>query len=626
MERYICIHGHFYQPARENPWLESIEPQESAQPYHDWNEKITAECYAPNAAARILGRPGQISKTVNNYAKLSFNFGPTLLSWLEKKRPNVYRKILEADRESQTLFSGHGSALAQVYNHIIMPLANRPDKYTQVLWGMRDFQDRFGRMPEGMWLPETAVDLETLEILAELGVKFTILSPHQARQMRKISEQNWSEVVNGEIDTKRAYRCELSSGQKIDIFFYNASISHAVAFEHLLNSGEGFAKRLISAFSDSVRCPQLVNVATDGETYGHHHRFGEMALAYALDYIESNSLARITNYGEYLEKNPAAYEVEIKENTSWSCVHGVERWQKDCGCNSGAHPGWNQKWRKPLRQALDWLRGRLTALYENKTKEFLRDPWGARNEYIEVVLDRSPENVERFLSQRAVGRLNQKEKTTALKLLEIQRQAMLMYSSCGWFSDDISGIESAQILRHAGRAIELAEEVGGPQLERQFLETLKLADSNIGKQINGARIYQESVKSAAVDLKRVCAHYAITSLFKKCSEQQKIHCCLINREEYDRAESEQSKLAIGQVQITSEITWETARFCFGAAQLGRDNIICGVSQYTGLEEYNKLKAQATRLFHKGNLSGVCRILEEYFRKLPYSLESLLPEE
>src|SRR4051812_11179720 len=277
--RHICIHGHFYQPPRENPWLEAVETQDSASPYHDWNERITAECYGPNASARILDENDRILKIVNNYASISFNFGPTLLSWLESRSPDTYAAIIDADRISRARFSGHGSALAQAYNHIILPLANARDKRTQVRWGLCDFEWRFGRKPEGMWLPETAVDVDSLEALAAEGIAFTILEPHQAKRVRKIGEKAWSETG---MDPTMPYRCTLPSGRTIAIFFYDGPISRAVAFENLLARGENLAHRVIGAFADTRKHAQVVNIATDGETYGHHHRYGDMALAYAL--------------------------------------------------------------------------------------------------------------------------------------------------------------------------------------------------------------------------------------------------------------------------------------------------------------------------------------------------------
>ncbi|HKG22327.1 MAG TPA: DUF3536 domain-containing protein, partial [Blastocatellia bacterium] len=364
MSRHICIHGHFYQPPRENPWLEEVELQDSSFPYHDWNQRITAECYAPNAASRILDKSGRLTDIVNNYSKISFNFGPTLLSWMERHAPAVHRTILDADGESRESFSGHGSALAQVYNHVIMPLASPRDKRTQVVWGIRDFEYRFGRKPEGMWLAETAVDIETLETLAQNGIRFTILAPRQAARVRSPGKR-WRDVSGGRVDPKQPYRYNLPSGKSIDLFFYDGPISQDVAFNNLLASGERFAGRLLRAFTGTHGQNQLVHIATDGETYGHHHRHGDMALAYCIRHIESNNLAKVTVYGEYLEKFPPAQEVEILENTSWSCAHGVERWRQNCGCSTGRE-GWTQAWRSPLRQALDWLRDGLEAVYERE--------------------------------------------------------------------------------------------------------------------------------------------------------------------------------------------------------------------------------------------------------------------
>ncbi|MCF8107052.1 MAG: DUF3536 domain-containing protein, partial [Desulfohalobiaceae bacterium] len=456
MQRYICVHGHFYQPPRENPWLEEVELQESASPFHDWNERISAECYGPNTASRILDQDRRIVDIVNNYAKISFNFGPTLLSWMEKHQPEIHDQIVEADALSQEHFSGHGAAMAQVYNHMIMPLASTRDKYTQVIWGIEDFRHRFNRFPEGMWLPETAVNTESLEIMAELGIVFTVLSPYQAKRVKPLDEEDWEEVSGGSIDPTRAYICRLPSGRSINLFFYDGFISQDIAFGGLLESGEDFAARLNNAFSDERDWPQLVHVATDGETYGHHHRLGDMALAYCLFHLEENELARITIYGEYLELHPPQWEAQIEENTSWSCAHGVERWRDDCGCHSGMRPRWNQGWRKPLRQAVDFLSTSLDPLFEKEAGPILSDPWQARDDYIQVLLDRSPESMESFLSGHSKGELKPDEKRKALKLLEMQRHTMLSSTSCGWFFDEISGIETTQVMRYAARALQLA--------------------------------------------------------------------------------------------------------------------------------------------------------------------------
>src|SRR6201998_1032321 len=401
--RYLCIHGHFYQPPRENPFLEAIELQDSAYPYHDWNERVSAECYAPNATSRILDGEQRIVELVNNYARISFNFGPTLLSWIEQKAPKVYEALREADNSSRERCSGHGSALAQAYNHMIMPLANCRDKVTQVKWGLRDFEYRFGRMPEGMWLPETAVDAETLDVLAANGIKFTVLAPRQAKRIRKRGSRSWQDVSGDRVDPSRAYLAQLPSKRTITVFFYDGPISQGVAFERLLDNGQRFADRLMSGFSDARTWPQLVHIATDGESYGHHHRFGEMALSYALHHIETNKLAQLTNYGEFLKRHPADHFADIVNNSSWSCVHGVERWRSNCGCNSGGHAGWNQEWRAPLRAALDWLRDELPPVFEKEAAALLRDPWAARNDYADVILNRADENVASFLGKHAIG-------------------------------------------------------------------------------------------------------------------------------------------------------------------------------------------------------------------------------
>ena len=454
MKKYICVHGHFYQPPRENPWLETVELQDSAYPYHDWNERIAAECYAPNAHSRCLNAGNRIEHIVNNYSRISFNFGPTLLSWMREKAPDIYAAIQHADQESQLRFSGHGSAMAQCYSHLIMPLANARDKQTQVAWGLRDFEARFGRSPEGMWLPECAVDLESLEALAQFGIQFTILSPFQASRVRPLKDAEWQDVNGGKLDPSMAYRVQLPSGRSIAVFFYDAPIAQAVAFERLLTDGGRLAERLLGACNGNRTWDQLVHVATDGESYGHHFRYGDMALAFALKTIESNTDVRLTVYGEFLESHPPTHEVELHQASAWSCPHGVGRWRRDCGCNTGGHAGWNQAWREPLRNAMDWLRDELASRYEKHAEALFKNPWAARDDYINVILDRSPENQRRFFSRHAAHELNEQEQITALRMLEAQRHALLMYTSCGWFFDELSGIETVQVIQYAARAVQ----------------------------------------------------------------------------------------------------------------------------------------------------------------------------
>lgn len=626
MNRYICIHGHFYQPPRENPWLEAIELQDATYPYHDWNERITAECYATNATSRILDERGRIAQIVNNYGRINFNFGPTLLAWLEEKAPDIYAAVLEADRESRKHFSGHGSAIAQMYNHLIMPLANSRDKRTQVIWGIKDFEHRFGRKPEGMWLSETAVDLETLDILTEQKIQFTILAPHQASRVRRIGSPQWEEVNGGSIDPKRPYLCRLPSGRTITLFFYEGPISQEIAFGGLLKSGEAFAKRLLGAFAEQSDVPQLVHVACDGETFGHHHRFGEMALSYALHYIESNNLARVTNYGEYLEKHPPAHEVEIVESTSWSCVHGVERWRSNCGCNTGGHPEWHQTWRAPLREALDWLRDALETPYEREALHFVKDPWAARNEYIKVVLNRSEGGLQTFFNRQRLQRLDEAEKTTFLKLLELQRYAMLMYTSCGWFFDDVSRIETIQIMQYAGRALQLAQELFGSSKESAFLERLEKAQSNVSGHKNGRIVYEKFVKPAMVSLKEVGAHYAISSLFNEYDEEASLFCYTVKREDYRSSETGKAKLAIGRGTFVSDLTKESQTLCFGVLYMGNHSLNCGVREYKGTRLYQTLAREIFETFTQADFPMTLRLMDKHFGASNYSLKSLFRDE
>ncbi len=626
MDRYICIHCHFYQPPRENPWLEAVELQDSAYPYHDWNERICAECYAPNSASRILDPASRIVQIVNNYRHISFNFGPTLLSWLEEKAPDIYEKIVGADRESRSRFSGHGSAVAQAYNHMILPLSTRRDRETQVLWGIRDFQQRFGRDPEGMWLPEAAADVETLEVLAELGIKFTMLAPHQAKQARKLNRGVWRNVEGAKIDPTQAYLCRLPSGRSINLFFYDGPISRAVAFEGLLSSGERFAQRLLSGFNESRKWPQLMHIATDGETYGHHHRHGDMALAYALHYIESNHLAKITNYGEYLEKHPPKVEVEIIDNSSWSCAHGVERWRSDCGCNSGGRPGWNQQWRAPLRAALDWLRDSLIAPYEQKARELLNEPWAARDEYIQVVLDRSPERLWRFFEKHASHPLSQEETVTVLRLLEMQRHLMLMYTSCGWFFDELSGIETVQVIFYAGRALQLAEMLFGDHTEEQFLNRLAQAHSNLPENGNGADIYRRWVKPAMVNLLGVGAHYAISSMFNDYEPEDSIYCYDVHRDDYHLDASGRARLGVGRVRIRSQITRDEQEISFGVLHFGDHNVNAGVRDFQGEQKYREMLYAVEEAFVRADLPATLRAIDRHFPGSSFSLKSLFRDE
>ncbi len=626
MEKAICIHGHFYQPPRENPWLESVELQDSAAPYHDWNERITFECYAPNASARLLDGEGRIERIVSNYSRISFNFGPTLLSWMKSMMPDIHDAIVEADKKSRDRFSGHGCALAQCYNHMIMPLANRRDKYTQTLWGIHDFKHRFGRDPEGMWLAETAADDESLDVLAELGIKFTILSPYQAARVRPLNgNDEWADVNGGKIDPSRPYLVKLPSGRTITIFFYDGPIARSVAFEHLLANGEHFANRLMQTYGDSNE-DRLISNATDGESYGHHFHNGDMALAYALHVIESSADARLSIYGEYLERHPPTDEVQIHQGSAWSCSHGVGRWKEDCGCNSGGHAGWNQRWREPLRNALDQLRDKLIEIHETAAAKFLKDPWAARNDYIEVILDRSPESIAGFFSRHAVHEFNEAEQVAALRLLEIQRHAMLMYTSCGWFFDEISGPETVQVIQYAARAIQLAGEFSGEDLEPAFLEVLSQAKSNLPEHQDGRVIYEKFVKPAIMTRESVGAHYAISSLFESYPEEARIYSYIVQQRDRQLFTSGNARLAFGRIRVIFAVTRASEDLAYAVVHMGDHNLDCGVRPDGDEESYNQLVGEMHASFQRADFPELIRLMDRHFGHTHYTLKNLFRDE
>ena len=621
--RFVCIHGHFYQPPRENPWLEAIEWQDGAYPYHDWNEKVAAECYAPNTAARILGEDGKIFRILNNYSWISFNYGPTLLSWMEANAQDTYEAILEADQLSRKRFSGHGSAMAQPYNHMILPLANERDKRTQVLWGIEDFKTRFGREPEGMWLPETAVDIKTLDVLAEFGLRFTVLSPYQARRIRPIEGGEWKDVRGGRVDPSIPYLIRLPSGKTISVFFYDGTIAQAIAFGGLLDNGKRVAESLVNAVPKDGGTPRLSHIATDGETYGHHHRFGDMALAYAIHHIQVNGLAQITNYGEFLEKSPPLFEAEVTENTSWSCAHGIERWRSDCGCQSGRHPGWSQAWRAPLRDAFDWLRDTLAPKFEEALAKLVYDPWRARDDYIGVLLDRTEDVIEDFLAKNGRTSLDQHSKTLTLKLLELQRHTMLMYTSCGWFFDDLSGIETVQVIQYAGRALQLASQIFGDHLEEQFLERVSKAKSNVPEMGDGRAVFDRLIKPTMLDLVSAGAHYAISSIFDQYPDEARIYKYIAKRLDFESYEAGRVRLILGRARMTSSVTLDSLIVRFAAVHFGDHALNAGVCPENGdalsLEDVKRPLLEAFRVL---DVAGLVRLMDRHFGCSSYTLKSL----
>lgn len=627
-EVFLTIHGHFYQPPRENPWLESIELQDSASPYHDWNERINNECYSPNSVAKIVDNRNKILDVVNNYKFISFNFGPTLLSWMEEYAPLAYKRVIKADIESVGEHDGHGNAIAQVYNHMIMPLANERDKQTQVIWGIKDFETRFGRKPESMWLAETAVDDETLRVLAENGIKYTILSPYQALKVRKTGDKDWTDVSWGNIDPARAYRYYIKSSpdKYIDLFFYDGAISKSVAFDEILKDGNKFIRRLKEGVSDGRSYCQLVNIATDGESYGHHTKFGDMALCYVLRIRAKEEGFKIVNYAQYLEKCPSEWEVDIKQASSWSCFHGVGRWKEDCGCSTGGHPGWNQKWRKPLRGALDYLRDELIIIFEKESKQYLKDMWEARDNYINVILDRSELSVKKFQKENFISNLSEEQKVKAMELLEMQRQAMLMYTSCGWFFSEVSGIETTQIMKYAARAMQLAQSFSKKDLEKHFLEILSEAKSNFPEFGTGKDIFENFVKPAVVTTKQIASLWAVSSLYKDFEDEEKVYCYKIKKHAYKKVQKGSSKLVVGHIEIQSEITLQKSNLMFALVQYSGGDFHCAIKEFSDDGEYLNTQKELFRIFMLNPLTEIIRALDEYFGKEYFTLKDIFIEE
>ena len=628
-ENYLTIHGHFYQPPRENPWLEAIEMQDSAEPCHDWNERVNAECYNPNSVSKIVDNRNRILDVVNNYEKMSFNFGPTLLSWMQEFSPLAYDRVIKADIKSVLEHDGHGNAIAQVYNHMIMPLANEHDKQTQVKWGIKDFVYRFGRQPEGMWLAETAVDDDTLRVLVENGIKFTILSPYQAQRVKPIQDSNWQDVSWGNIDPARSYRYYIKSapGKYIDLFFYDGAISKSVAFDELLKDGNKFIRRLKEGVSGARNYNQLVNIATDGESYGHHTKFGDMALAYVLKVKAEDEGFIITNYGEFLEKFRSDWEVDIKQASSWSCFHGVGRWKEDCGCSTGGHPGWNQKWRKPLREALDYLRDELSQLFEAESKKYFKhDCWDVRNSYIDVILNRAERVIKRFQTENFLPELSDVEKVRAMELLEIQRQAMLMYTSCGWFFSEISGIETTQIMKYAARAMQLAANFTNKNFETKFLEILSNAQSNFKEYGNGQDIYERFVKPSIVTPKQIASLWAISSLYQDFDDEEDVYCYKIKKNSYKKIEKGNANFVIGNIEISSKITLEKSNLVFVLMQYQGGDFHCAIKEFANEAEYTRIQKELVKNFLVNPLTEIIRAIDEYFGKEYFTLKDIFIEE
>ena len=628
IKKEVCltIHGHFYQPPRENPWLESIELQDSALPFHDWNERINNECYTPNSVSKIVDSRNQILDVVNNYEFISFNFGPTLLSWMEKHAPLAYERIIKADIKSREAHNDHGNAIAQVYNHMIMPLAKEKHKQLQVKWGVKDFEYRFGREPEGMWLAETAVDDDTLRVLAENGIKFTILSPYQALKIKKEGETAWEDVSWGNIDPARSYRYYIKSapGKFIDLFFYDGAISKSVAFDEVLKDGNKFINRLKEGISETRDYTQLINIATDGESYGHHTKFGDMALAYTLKIRAKDEGFKITNYAEYLEKHRSDYVVDIKPVSSWSCFHGVDRWRDDCGCSTGGHPGWNQRWRKPLRSALDYIRDEIIGMQQKLLKKYFKNPKEAEENYINVILDRSTINVKKFQEQYMLENLSDEQKVEAMELLEIQRQSMLMYTSCGWFFSEISGIETVQIMKYAARLLQLAKKFTDKDLETNFLNILEDAKSNFTEYGNGKEIYNRFVKPSVITSKQIVNLWAVSSLYRNMGEEEDVYCYKIKKLSYKKVKKGETKFVTGNIEVKSRITREKTNMAFALLQFSGGDFHCAIRECTS--DFADVQKELVRTYMVNPPTEIIRMLDNYFGQEYFTLKDIIIEE
>jgi hypothetical protein len=495
----LCFHGHFYQPPRENPWTDQLAREPSAAPFHDWNARIHAECYRANAFARINDAAGHIEAIVDNYERMSFNFGPTLARWLGRHDPEVAVRLREADA-AQRKRLGSGGAIAQAYAHPIVPLCTARDARTQLVWGLHDFNRRFGHGAEGLWLPETAVSPETLETLIELGVRYTILAPEQISAVRAHGTDEWTAVDRDTLDTGRGYvwRHRDGSGRTIALGVFDGPLSRAVAFGESANRAESLLDAVrISADRSGVTGPRLVLCASDGELWGHHKKFADLTLAFATRVEAQRRGIEVTNLGAYLARHPPTWEARLAdgpdgEGTAWSCAHGLGRWKRDCGCNMGGPKAGNQAWRGPLRRALDVVRDAAARIYEDAAGDLFRDPWAARDGYGAVV-DEPAAARDRALAVFALPKLTKggdRARLAARRLLELQRATLLMYASCGWFFDDIAGLEGALVIRMGAHALDLIADIGGRPPTRQVVEILAEAKSNSREKGTGADVFR----------------------------------------------------------------------------------------------------------------------------------------
>jgi len=518
----LILHGHFYQPPRENPLVDIIPQQPSAKPHADWNERIYDDCYRANAFSRYLDGYGHIRAIVNNYEYISFNFGPTLLNWLEQYHKATYRKIIDADKKSLERL-GHGNAIAQAYNHTILPLANRDDAETQIIWGIQDFIHRFDRSPEGIWLPETAVNKMVVDLLHDAGITFVILSPWQCA---KVETENGSHIdVDGNtVPYDTPFLIEGESGNTISAFFYHPQLASSISFGHMLRDADSMYGALEHIVQNDR--PRLLHTATDGEIYGHHEPFGDMALAALIRKVHEKDRFEFSNYATYLETHPATrgailHDGEEKKGTSWSCAHGVSRWYKDCGCHTGGEDSWNQRWRTPLRDAFATLGSAVDEIFAVKIGELFDqkvDPKDLLHDYSSVLSKQ--EDITSFIErwEHKTDMIIADHRMLA-ELLEGQKYKHYTFTSCGWFFSDLSGIEPRQNIHYAVRAMELYQRFTDKNLQQEVLPLLAEAKSNkrhVGSGRSIAKSYMTGVGGEA----EAGAYFLMNKNFARAEDQK----------------------------------------------------------------------------------------------------------
>jgi hypothetical protein len=611
--RSLVVHGHFYQPPRENPWTELVAAETSAAPYHDWNERIAAECYRPNGWARIVDDRGRVVAIVNNYAHLSFNVGPTLLSWLEAHEPEVLARMIEGDRLG-------GGAIAQAYNHLILPLANERDVRTQVRWGLADFRFRFGRDAQGIWLPETAVNDDVLRVLAEEGVRFTILAPNQATAVRPLDahdDPEWRDVGDGSIDVHRAYRWidDHDPSRTVDLVFYDGATSHDLAFGLGAMTAEGLIQRL----APTIPPDGIAAIATDGETFGHHHHFAERTLAYALPVVARKEDLTVTNVARFLDDHPPAWQVRVRES-AWSCAHGVDRWRDDCGCSTGGAPGADQRWRRPLRDALDLLRDAGAEVFERRGADAFHDAWAARDAYVDVVL--GARTVDEFVAEHV---RDGGDPVEALALLEQQRHALLMYTSCAWFFWDLAGLETVQCLRYAARALDLLDELGEPSPLGAFLAVLAEAESNQPGEGTGLDVWRRHVEPARVDAERAAAHLALVGLLEQDRPADRLGAWDIVDDHHRAGHRGTLAMTAGVIRLRHRRTQREEAFAYAAVLIDALEVLGSVRRADATHDEAAID-EVFDAFDEGlRLSQLLRLVNERFGPAEFGLERALPD-